>query len=91
MLLCVYGTNSIYIIFLNVLFLLLFIFVSFMEKSKGLNITTFIFLALSILRIQLILDIDARIIFACISIISITVGIILRNTSRGLSKFYLFK
>ena len=90
MLLCVYGTNSIYIIFLNVLFLLLFIFVSFMEKSKGLNITTFIFLALSILRIQLILDIDARIIFACISIISITVGIILRNTSRGLSKFYLF-
>ena len=87
---CTYGTASIYIIFLNVLLVLLFIFVSFMEKSKALNITTFIVLALSLLKINTLFDIDGRIIVSCISLVSITVGIILRSASKGLSKFYLF-
>ena len=90
MLMCVYGTSAIYVLFLNVLLMLLFIFVSFMEKSIGINITTFIILALSLLKINYILEVDIRIVFACISLIAISVGIIVKELSKGLSKFYLF-
>ena len=87
---CTYGTDGLYIIFLNVLLTLLFIFVSFMEKSKLINIFTFVVLCLSLLKINILFDLDSRIIISCISLISIIVGIILKNTTKGLSKFYLF-
>ena len=87
---CNYMTSGIYILFLNLLLLILFIFVTFMEKSSGLNITTFVILALSILKIRFILDIDARIVFACIALVAIAVGIILNSSKKVLSKFYLF-
>lgn len=90
MLMCIYGTSALYILFLNVLLILLFIFVSFMEKNIAINVVTFIILALSLLKINYLLDIDSRIVFACISLISISVGIIVKGTSKGLSKFYLF-
>ncbi|MBR4351183.1 MAG: zinc-ribbon domain-containing protein [Bacilli bacterium] len=90
MFMCTYSTGAIYIIFLNVLLLILFIFVSFMEKISAVNIITFIVLAISLLKIRLLFDIDERIIFASISLISIVVGIILRNTNKVLSKFYLY-
>ncbi|MBR4830662.1 MAG: zinc ribbon domain-containing protein [Bacilli bacterium] len=89
-LMCTYTTGSIYVIFLNILLVLLFIFVSFMEKQSALNIITFIVLACSLLKIKLLFDIDERIIFACISLIAIVVGIIIRNTNKVLSKIYLY-
>lgn len=90
MLMCTYGTNSIYIIFLNALLLILFIFVSFVEKRSIINIATYLLLVLSILKIDFILDLDIRILFACISLISIVVGIILTVTKKKLNKFYLY-
>lgn len=90
MLMCTYSTDGIYILFLNVLLLILFVFVSFLEKSSLINIFTFIVLAGSLLKIQLLLDIDIKILFACISLIAISVGIILKSSKKILSKFYLY-
>jgi hypothetical protein len=90
MFMCTYGTSFIYIIFLNVLLVILFIYVSFTERLSFLNIITFIVLAISLLNVQYLFDIDIRIIFACISLIAIVVGIILRTSKKVLSKFYLY-
>lgn len=90
MFMCTYGTSFIYIIFLNVLLVILFIYVSFTERLSFLNIITFMVLAVSLLNVQYLFDIDIRIIFACISLIAIVVGIILRTSKKVLSKFYLY-
>ena len=90
MLMCTYGTEAIYIIFLNVLLAILFIFVSFMEKLNFINVITFIVLCIALLQLKVIFGMDIRIILACISLLAIVVGIIIKSSKNVLSKFYLY-
>ncbi len=90
MFMCNSYTDGILIIFLNALLFMLFIFVSFTEKSKLINVITYITLVFSIIEIRFLIDIDVRILLACISLISIIVGIILTITKVKLNKFYLY-